>query len=192
MINVIWMLLLVTGIITAAVRGKIEVVTEAAMEAAQTSVTISIEIIGVMALWLGIMKIAEKGGLINFIARGLRPVTRFLFPSIPKDHPAMGPIIMNISANVLGLGNAATPFGLKAMQELQKTNPNKKVASDAMCTFLALNTSCITILPATVLAIRVAANSANPTEIVGTTIFATTIGTIVALTADRFLRGMSR
>lgn len=192
MINLIWLILLASGIITAAVNGRIEVVTEAAMEAANTGVTISLEIIGVMALWLGIMKIAEKGGLINVLALAVRPITRLLFPSVPKDHPAMGSIIMNISANVLGLGNAATPFGLKAMQELQTLNPNKNVASDAMCTFLALNTSCITILPATVLAIRVAADSASPTEIVGTTIFATTIGTIVAITADRLLRGMSR
>ncbi|MDW7674525.1 MAG: nucleoside recognition domain-containing protein [Bacillota bacterium] len=192
MVNLIWLILLVTGIITAAARGRVELVTEAAMEAARSGVTISFEIIGVMALWLGIMKIAEKGGLIELLAKVVQPITRLLFPSVPKEHPAMGSIIMNISANVLGLGNAATPFGLKAMQELQTLNPNKEEASDAMCTFLVLNTSCITILPATVIAIRVAADSAGPTDIVGTTIFATTVGTLVALTLDRILRNLSR
>ncbi len=192
MINLIWLILLVGGIITAAINGRIELVTEAAMNAAKNGVTIAFEIIGVMALWLGIMKIAEKGGLIDILAKLMSPITRMLFPSVPKEHPAMGAIIMNLSANILGLGNAATPFGLKVMQELQKLNPNKEEASDAMCTFLALNTSCITILPATVIAIRVAADSAGPTEIVGTTIFATTLGTVVALTLDRLLRGFSR
>jgi spore maturation protein A len=192
MINIIWLLLLVTGILTAAFQGRIELVTEAAMEGAKTGVTIAFEIIGVMALWLGILKIAEKGGLIELLAKVVRPFTRLIFPSVPKEHPAMGAIIMNISANILGLGNAATPFGLKAMQELQTLNPDKEVASDAMCTFLALNTACITILPATVIAIRVAADSASPTEIVGTTIFATTMGTIVALSLDRLFRGLYR
>lgn len=192
MINVIWLMLLVIGILTAAINGRVELVTEAAMESAKNGVTIAFEIIGVMALWLGIMKIAEKGGLIELLAKIVRPITAMLFPSVPKNHPAMGAIIMNISANVLGLGNAATPFGLKAMQELQALNPNKEEASDAMCTFLALNTSCITILPATVIAIRVAAGSSGPTDIVGTTIFATTIGTIVALVLDKVLRGVYR
>lgn len=192
MINLIWLILLISGILTAAVKGRIELVTEAAMIGAKNGVTISFEIIGVMALWLGILKIAEKGGLIELLARAVQPITRLIFPSIPREHPAMGAIIMNISANVLGLGNAATPFGLKAMQELQKLNNNSDEASDAMCTFLALNTSCITILPATVIAIRVAADSASPTDIVGTTIFATTLGTIVALILDKVLRNFSK
>ncbi len=187
MVNIIWLALLVSGIVVAGMKGEIEVVTKAAMDSAQAGVNIAIEIIGLMALWLGIMRVAQEAGMINFLARLVRPVTRFLFPRVPQDHPAMGAIIMNISANILGLGNAATPFGLKAMQELQKLNDTPDEASPAMCTFLALNTSCITLIPATIIGIRVAAGSANPTEIVGTTIFATTMGTIVAVTADKIL-----
>ncbi len=185
MVNIVWLLLLVSGILTAAANGNIEIVTTAALESAGTAVKIAIELIGVMALWLGLMKIAERAGIIRMIAKLVKPITRLIFPSIPPDHPAMGAIVMNISANVLGLGNAATPFGLKAMQEMQKLNHDKKEASEAMCTLLAVNTSCITLIPATILGIRVAAGSAQPTAVVGTTIFATTCATIVALTCDR-------
>ncbi|MBO8168313.1 MAG: spore maturation protein [Thermoanaerobacteraceae bacterium] len=188
MVNVVWLALLVSGIVVAGLNGEIEVVTKAAMDSAQAGVNIAIEIIGLMALWLGLMRIAQEAGMINLLAKIVRPITRFLFPTVPQDHPAMGAIIMNISANILGLGNAATPFGLKAMQELQKLNENPDEASEAMCTFLALNTSCITLIPATIIGIRVAAGSSNPTEIVGPTIFATTTGTIVAITADKILQ----
>ena len=120
-----------------------------------------------MALWLGIMKIAEKGGLVAALAKMLRPLMVRLFPSVPSQHPAMGAIILNLSANMLGLGNAATPFGMKAMQELQTLNNDSDEASTAMCTFLALNTSCITLIPATIIGVRLSFGSANPTEIVG-------------------------
>ncbi|WP_366922384.1 spore maturation protein [Metallumcola ferriviriculae] len=188
MVNIIWLALLVSGIAVAGINGRIEVVTKAAMDSAQAGVNIAIEIIGIMALWLGIMRVAQESGMINFLARIVCPITRFLFPQVPQDHPAMGAIIMNISANILGLGNAATPFGLKAMQELQELNDSPDEASAAMCTFLAINTSCITLIPATIIGIRVASGSANPTEIVGPTIFATATGTIVAVTADKILR----
>lgn len=188
MLNYVWLTLLLVGIIVAGLNGRIEIVTTAAIAAARTGVEVAIELIGVMALWLGLMRIGEDAGLVRFIAHLLRPLSAFLFPSVPRDHPALGAIIMNISANILGLGNAATPFGLKTMQELQKLNPDKETASDAMCTFLAVNTSCITLIPATIIAVRVTAESANPTEIVGTTIFATTCGFIVADTVDRILR----
>jgi len=188
MVNLVWLVMLVSGIVVAGFNGRIEVVTSAALNSAQLAVTIAFELIGIMALWLGLLKIAEDAGLVNALAKLVKPVTTFLFPSVPKDHPALGAIVMNLSANILGLGNAATPFGLKAMQELQELNPRKEEASDAMCTFLALNTACITLIPATIIGIRASAGSADPTEIVGTTIFATTVATVVAVTADRLLR----
>ncbi len=189
MVNLIWVSMLIIGITVAAINGNIEVVTTAALSGAQTAVDFALGLIAIMAFWLGIMKVAEEAGVIRLISRLVKPLTSFLFPSVPKDHPAMGAIIMNLSANVLGLGNAATPMGLIAMKELQKLNrysPN--TASDAMCTFLALNTSCITLIPATIIGIRIKTGSANPTEIVGTTIFATACSMIVAILADRILR----
>lgn len=188
MVNLIWLFLLLVGIIAAGLSGQIEKVTEAAFQAAQQGVAISIEIIGIMTLWLGLLKLAEKSGLVVLLSRLVRPLAALIFPSVPKDSAALGAIIMNLSANILGLGNAATPFGLKAMSELQSLNPNKKEASDAMITFLALNTSCITLIPALVISLRVKEGSANPVEIVGTTILATCCGTVVALLTDYFFR----
>jgi spore maturation protein A len=188
LVNVVWLFLLAVGILVAAVTGKIEVVTSSAMEAAKLGVDVAIGLIGVMSLWLGLMRLAEAAGLVQGLARLLQPITRLLFPTIPKGHPAMGAIILNISANVLGLGNAATPFGLKAMEEMQKLNTKKDVASEAMCTFLALNTSAITLIPATIISVRLRAGSVNPTEIIGTTIFATSCAMVVAVTADYLLR----
>jgi spore maturation protein A len=188
LVNVVWLFLLAVGILVAAVTGKIEVVTSSAMEAAKLGVDVAIGLIGVMSLWLGLMRLAEAAGLVQGLARLLQPITRLLFPSIPKGHPAMGAVILNISANVLGLGNAATPFGLKAMEEMQKLNTRKDVASEAMCTFLALNTSAITLIPATIISVRLRAGSVNPTEIIGTTIFATSCAMVVAVTADYLLR----
>lgn len=192
MLNVIWLVLLVSGIIVAALNGHVEVVTEAALGAARGAVEVCFDLIGIMALWLGIMKIGEKAGLVDALARWLRPVMGRLFPSVPSDHPAMGAIILNLSANILGLGNAATPFGLKAMQELQVLNRNADEASEAMCTFLALNTSCITLIPATIIGVRASFNSANPTETVGATIFATTCSMVLAVIADYLFRTRSR
>ena len=192
MVNIVWLLLLVSGVIVAGINGNVEVVTAAALEAAQNAVNIAFQLVGIMALWLGLMKIAERAGIIRFFAFLVRPLTKFLFPTIPPDHPAMGAIVMNISANVLGLGNAATPLGLKAMQEMQKLNGGKKEASEAMCTLLAINTSCITLVPATILGVRVAAGSAEPTAVVGTTIFATACATVAAITFDRLLAAIWR
>lgn len=189
MVNIIWVGMLLIGIIVAAINGNIEAVTAAALNGAQTAVDFALGLIAIMAFWLGVMKVAEAAGLVRLLARLVKPLTTFLFPGVPRDHPAMGAIIMNLSANVLGLGNAATPMGLIAMKELQKLNkatPN--TASEAMCTFLALNTSCITIIPATIIGIRIKAGSANPTEIVGTTIFATATAMTVAVLIDRILR----
>jgi len=161
---------------------KMKEVTNAAINYSKVAVTIALGLIGIMALWLGVMKVAEEAGLIQFIARVVRPITKFLFPDVPQDHPAMGSIIMNISANMLGLGNAATPFGLKAMEELESLNPNKGVATNAMVTFLAINTAGLTLIPATAIAIRAAMGSADPTIIIGTSIFGASAATITGIT----------
>ncbi|MDX9872600.1 MAG: nucleoside recognition domain-containing protein [Clostridia bacterium] len=188
MINMIWLVMIASGIVLASVQGRPDVVTQAAFQSSQAAVKYSLELIGVMSFWLGMMKIAEEAGLIKSLAKILKPLTRLLFPSVSPEHPAMGAILMNLSANILGLGNAATPFGLKAMQELQSINKDKETATDAMCTFLALNTGCITLMPTMIIAVRLAAGAKDPADIIGTTIFATTIGMTVAITGDRVLR----
>jgi spore maturation protein SpmA len=166
---------------------KIKSVTNAALDYAGTAVTIALGLIGIMALWIGIMKIAEEAGLIAIIASWLKPVTKKLFPEVPPDHPAMGSMIMNISANMLGLGNAATPFGLKAMEELDELNPNKGTATNAMCTFLAINTAGMTLIPATAIAIRAAAGSSEPAVIIGTSLFGSLCATVAGITAAKTL-----
>ena len=164
---------------------KMKDVTNSALDYAGIAVNIAIGLIGIMALWLGVMKVAEEAGLIKIIAKAVRPITKFLFPDVPYDHPAMGSMIMNISANMLGLGNAATPFGLKAMEELNELNPEKGTATNAMCTFLAVNTAGLTLIPVTAIAVRAAAGSANPAIIIGTAIFGATCATIVGITATK-------
>lgn len=163
-------------------------VTTAAIESAGTAVKLAIGLIGVMALWLGIMKVAEEAGIIKIIARIVRPITKRLFPSIPKDHPAIGSMIMNISANMLGLSNAATPLGLKAMEELDKLNPKKGRATDDMITFLVINTSAITLIPATAIAIRASLGSGNPQKIILPSIIAATMATIVGITTVKIIQ----
>ena len=166
---------------------KMKEVTNSALEYAGIAVNIAIGLIGIMALWLGVMKVAEAAGLIKIIANSMKPLTRFLFPDVPQDHPAMGAMIMNMAANMLGLGNAATPFGLKAMDELEKLNPNKGVATNAMCTFLAVNTAGLTLIPATAIAVRAAAGSSDPAIIIGTAIFGAFCATTVGITATKVL-----
>lgn len=163
-------------------------VSAAILNGAQSGVDLSIGLISVIVLWLGIMNIAEKAGAIDWLSKLLRPIAKYLFPSIPENHPAMGAILANMSANILGIGNAATPLGLKAMKELQKLNSVKETASDAMCTLLAVNTASITLIPTTVIAIRMQLHSAHPTIVVGTTLLATAIGTISAIFLDRLFR----
>lgn len=192
MLDLIWLTLLLGGILTGAFTGKIEIVTETLFTGANEGVKVCLDLIGLMTLWLGMLEIAKEAGLINLIARWMRPITRLLFPGVPLDHPALGAIIMNISANILGLGNAATPFGLKAMDELQKINPDPDTASDAMCTFLALNTSCLTLIPATIIGVRVAAGSSNPTEIVAPTILATGFSMVFVVLIDVCWRALLR
>ena len=189
MLNYIWFGMMFIAVIVGILTGNIDAVTQAAIDMAKTAVEIAIGLIGIMALWLGTMKIAEESGLIRIIARAIRPITIRLFPEVPEDHPAIGSIILNMAANLLGLGNAATPLGLKAMEELQDLNPEKDTATNAMCTFLAINTSSVQlILPATVVALMGAA--AN--QIFITTILATGLSTIAAIIAVRFLEKLKR
>ncbi|TBL79791.1 nucleoside recognition domain-containing protein [Paenibacillus thalictri] len=191
MVNFIWLFFIAAGFVAAALQGKIEVVTEAIFDGAKTGVTVCFGLVSIMVFWLGLMRIAEDAGLLKKLAHTLRPIIRFLFPSVPKDHPALGYIMSNMSANILGLGNAATPMGIKAMQELQKLNPSKDTASPAMCTLLAINTASITLIPTTLIAIRLSFDSLNPAEIVGTTLIATVISTIAAISVDRWYRRRS-
>lgn len=188
MVNKIWLGLIVIGFLFAAVKGDINIVTQAAFEGAATGVTVCFGLISILVFWLGMMRMAEDAGLIKTISKLLGPVVSYLFPDVPKNHPAMGFILTNMSANLLGLGNAATPMGIKAMQQLQELNPDKDTASPAMCTLLALNTASITLIPTTLIAIRLNFNSANPAEIVGSTLIATAIATMAAIVADRFYR----
>jgi spore maturation protein SpmA len=166
---------------------KLKDVTNSALDNASTAVSIALGLIGIMALWLGVMKVAEKAGLISIIANWLKPVTKKLFPDVPSDHPAIGSIIMNISANMLGLGNAATPFGLKAMEDLDSLNPEKGTATNAMVTFLAINTAGMTLIPATAIAVRAAAGSSQPAVIIGTSLFGSFCATVAGITAAKTL-----
>jgi len=189
MLNYIWFGMMFIGVVVGTLTGNIDAVTEAAIDMAKVAVNLAIGLIGIMALWLGIMKIAEESGLIRIIAKGLRPITIRLFPDVPPDHPAIGSIVLNMAANILGLGNAATPLGLKAMEELQELNPNKETATNAMVMFLALNTSSVQlILPATVVALMGSLSS----QIFITTIVATTMSTIAAVFAVKFLEKRKR
>lgn len=167
---------------------KLGQVTDAAIKAASTGVEIAIGLVGVMALWLGIMKIAEEAGFIKILAKIVQPVTRRLFPTIPPDHPSIGSMIMNIAANMLGLSNAATPLGLKAMEDLQTLNKDKSTASNDMITFLVINTSAITLIPASAIAIRASLGSANPQQIIVPSILAASMATIVGLTTVKLIQ----
>ncbi|MCM3097339.1 nucleoside recognition domain-containing protein [Priestia megaterium] len=186
MVNIIWMLLTIIGIVFAIINGKIGHVNKAIFQGAGEAVTISIGLISVLVFWLGMMNIAQSAGLLDKLAKLFRPIITRLFPDVPKDHPALGYILSNMMANMFGLGNAATPLGIKAMEQLKKLNGDRDEASRSMITLLALNTTSLTLIPTTVIAIRITYNSANPTEIVGTTLLATVVATIGAIIIDRF------
>ena len=188
MLNAIWLFLVVVGVALGALTGRLGEVTSAGFDAAKTAVmSLALPLAGIMALWLGIMRLAEKAGAIAVVARILRPVLVRLFPDVPPNHPAMGSMVMNMAANMLGLANAATPLGLRAMQDLEKLNPHPGTASNAMCTFLALNTSSVQIIPATAVAILATMGASNPTGIIGTALVATTCSTVAAILAVKFL-----
>ena len=182
MLNYIWLGLLVFGFTVGILNNRIEAVTQAAMQSAGNAVELCIGLLGIMCLWTGLMRIADKSGLIRIFARGIQYFVPLLFPGVPKKHPAIGAVVMNLAANMLGLGNAATPLGLKAISELQKLNIKKDTSTDAMSMFLVLNTSAVQLVPATIIAVRSAAGSASPAEITGAiwvaSIFATITGVL--------------
>lgn len=187
MLNHIWLAMIILAVIIGGINGKIEDVTKSAIDSAAGAVTIALGLIGVMALWLGIMKIAEDSGLMALVARVISPVMRRLFPDVPDGHPALTSMTMNIAANMLGLSNAATPLGLKAMEDLEKLNPHPGVATNAMCTFLLVNTAGLQLIPATMIGVLAAAGSREPTAVIGTTVAATLTALVVGLTSVKIL-----
>ncbi|MEI6337836.1 MAG: nucleoside recognition domain-containing protein [Verrucomicrobiota bacterium] len=188
MLNWIWLGLILLSVLLGGLSGQLGEVTLAAFEACKTAVmTLALPLAGVMALWLGVMRLAEKSGLVLILARALRPILQWLFPEVPPNHPAMGSMVMNMAANMLGLNNAATPLGLRAMQDLEKLNPRPGTATNAMCTFLAINTSSIQLIPATTVGILAAKGATDPTAIIGTSFFATVCSTIAAVVVVKTL-----
>jgi len=187
MLNYIWLALVLLAVAIGGWNDRLKDMTEGAFDGAKTAVTIALGLIGIMALWLGVMRLAERAGLIQRIAHGLRPIMRRLFPDVPPEHPAMGSMLMNMSANMLGLGNAATPLGLRAMRDLEALNARPGVATNAMCTFLAINTSSVQLIPATAIAILAASGSTRPTAIVGTALLATLCAASVAIISVELL-----
>ncbi len=192
MINYVWFFMIVAGVITAASKGQIQLVTTGVIEGSEQAVLVAVGLIGIVSFWSGIMKIAQDAGLMEMIARALGPLARKLFPGVPPQHPAMGAILVAMSANILGLGNACTPLGLKAMNHLQELNRDKETASDAMCTFMVITSSSLTVIPTTIIALRLTHGSAVPTEIIGPILFATTCSTLTAVAVDVLLRRFSR
>lgn len=188
MLNYIWFGLMAIALVVAAFNGTAEAVTKGAVESAKTAVEIAIGLVGIMTLWLGIMRVAEAAGLVTLLGRALRPVLRWLFPEVPAEHPAAGAIVLSVAANMLGLNNAATPLGIKAMEELQTLNENKETATNAMVTFMALNTSGVQLIPATMIGVLAAAGAKNPTVIIAPSIIATFIGTVAAVIAAKLLQ----
>jgi spore maturation protein A len=187
MMNYIWLTIVILAIVLGGINGKIENVTKSAIDAASSSVTIAIGLIGTMALWLGIMKIAEDSGLLALAAKAITPILKRLFPDVPAGHPAMASMTMNIAANMLGLSNAATPMGLKAMEDLETLNTHPGVATNAMCMFLTINTAGLQLIPATVIGVLASAGSKDPTVIIGTTIAATFTALIAGVTTVKLL-----
>ncbi|WP_026584168.1 nucleoside recognition domain-containing protein [Bacillus sp. J33] len=186
MVNIIWVMLTAIGILFAMINGTMNEVNEAIFKGAKEAVTLCIGLISILVFWLGMMRIAEDAGLLKKLAALFRPIVKRLFPEVPNDHPAMGYILSNMMANMFGLGNAATPLGIKAMEELKELNGGKNEASRSMITFLAINTSSLTLIPTTVIAIRMNYDSASPTDIVGPTLVATFCSTLAAIMIDRY------
>jgi spore maturation protein SpmA len=192
MMNWIWLGLIVISILCGGFTGQMHAVTLRVFESAKEAVWLAFKLIGIMALFLGIMRVAQDGGLLRIIARWLRRPMRWLFPDVPEDHPAMSAMILNLGANMMGLANAATPFGIKAMIELDKLNKRKGVATDAMCLFLVVNTSSLSLLPTGVMGLRAAAGSADPAAIWLPTLLATMTSTIVGIIVVKLLQRARR
>lgn len=191
MLNSIWLAMIALSVIVGVIEGRINEVVQAVTESAKLGFELALGLVGIMSLWLGIMAIAKESGLIALLGKVLKPLLKFLFPDVPPDHPAMGAMVMNIAANMLGVGNAATPFGLQAMKELQSLNLHAKTATNAMCTFLALNTSSVQLIPATAIAFLAANGSTNPSSIIVSTLIATTVSTTVAILSVKQLAKLS-
>lgn len=189
MLNYLWGFMMLAGILWGAFHGNLAVVTEGALNSAGEAITLCITMLGVMSLWSGVMEIGEKSGLIKSMSRRLGPFLTFMFPDVPKDHKARDEISTNIIANVLGLGWAATPAGLKAMNSLEELNKTPGVASDAMCNFLILNISSLQILPINMIAYRSQYGSVNPTSIIGPAIIATLVSTLAAVIFAKAMMG---
>ncbi|STX29896.1 spore maturation protein A [Legionella beliardensis] len=187
MLNVIWLAMILTSVFVGVIQGRLDQVVQAVTDSAKLGFEIALGLAGIMAFWLGIMEIAAESGLINKFARLLKPIMRRLFPDVPAEHPAMGAMVMNIAANMLGLANAATPFGLKAMKELQRLNTRIDEATDAMCTFLAVNTSSVQLIPATAIAFLAANGSLHPSSVIISSLIATTCSTVVGIIAVKRL-----
>ena len=192
MVSYIWFFLIVIGILFSMFTGRLDIINDSILTNGKEALDLMLSILPIIVLWTGIMKIAEEAGLLQKFARLMQPILSRLFPNVPKDNPALGYIASNIAANMMGLGSAATPFGLKAMSELQKINTKKDTASVAMITFLVLNTAGVTIVPTTVLALRIAHGSANPSEIILPGVIATFCSSIGGLLLDYFIRKKNR
>ena len=190
--NYIWFFIILISFAAAAYTGRIDETVNAIWKGAQTSIEIALYLAGIMAFWLGIMKIAQKAGLVDFIAKLVTPFARLLFPDLKKDNPAIGDIAMNFSSNAFGLSNAATPIGIKAMEELQKVNKDKNSASNDMCTLLAMNTAGFQLVPATVIAVLAACGAKNPTEIVLPTLIVTSFTFVFAIVVVKILEKFSK
>ncbi|AKL93599.1 spore maturation protein A [Clostridium aceticum] len=187
--SIIWFVMIIFGMLMAVIGGKIEIINEVILQDAQEAVVFAIGLTGIMAVWLGLMNIAKKSGLIDSFALLMRPISKLLFPSVPPNHPAISAIMMNMVANMFGAGNSATALGIKAMEEMQTLNRDKKTATNAMCMFLVINMSSIQLIPLTVLKVRADAGSLVPTEIIATSLIATTISTIVGIFVCKILEG---
>jgi spore maturation protein SpmA/spore maturation protein SpmB len=189
MLNFVWLGLIVVAVLLGGLTGHLDDVGSQAIVAANTALTLAAALFAIMILWLGLMRLADRAGLVHRLGRALKPIMVWLFPEVPPDHPAMGAIIMNMAANILGLNNAATPLGLRAMNELESLNRRPGVATNAMCMLLAINTSSITLIPVSIIGILVAAHGKNPTIIIGTSLAATAIAHAAAITAAKVLQG---
>ncbi len=188
MLNVLWTALLAVGVAYGLAAGRADILSREAMAAAERALETLFGLAGVLAFWLGLAGVMEKAGLVRTAARIVTRLLRPLFPSVPPGHPALTSIAMNVSANTLGLGQAATPFGLRAMQQLQELNGGRPTASDAMVTFLVLNTAGVTVLPAAVIGVRALHGAADPAAIVVPGILTGLLGTVAGLAAERWLR----
>jgi spore maturation protein SpmA len=183
MLNYLWLGLIVAGVLIGGFHGRMRELVDGTVRSAELAVTLALGLIGIMSLWLGLMRLAEKAGLVQTLAWFLRPVLKRLFPEVPAQHPAMGSMLMNIAANMLGLNNAATPLGLRAMKDLESLNRHPGTATNAMCTFLAINTSSIQLIPMTAVAILASAGANHPSAIIGTAFLATIFSTLAGLIA---------